>query len=166
MMQAPSPTLLIAAANTYIGWNEDTEQQHFARRSALVERVLDEMHVALSDGAPVKQQFVRTGIVLRLGDFVTSYRGTRYREIETIEANTNERRDEEGGMVLKQLRRLSSEMGDKFVRWAELDVRAERVAGFIKQGAAAGERRERVIENVVEAVLEAMVDETPEEQAA
>jgi hypothetical protein len=228
MMQPPSPTLLIAAANTYIGWNEDTEQQHFARRSALVERVLDEMHVTLTDDAPVpwhtawvnhvgywahydhfygasswplpatasaeelaafakergvlsdepregdlfllwapvKQQFVRTGIVLRLGDFVTSYRGTLYREIETIEANTNERRDEAGGMVLKQLRRLSSEMGDKFVRWSELDVRAERVAGFIKQGAEAVDRRERVIENVVEAVLEAMVDETPEEQAA
>jgi hypothetical protein len=214
MMLPPSPTLLIAAANTYIGWNEDSEQQHFARRSALVERVLDEMHVALTDGAPVpwhtawvnhvgywahydhvygasswplpatasaeelaqfakergvlsnepregdlfllwapvKQQFVRTGIVLRLGPFVTSYRGTRYREIETIEANTNERRDDAGGMVLKQLRRLSSEMGDAFVRWAELDVRAERMAGSILRGAAMGERCERTIEAVMAAL--------------
>jgi len=200
-MIPPSPTLLIAAANSYIGWDEAAEENRFARRSAFVECLLREVHAELEGGtpvpwhtafvhhvgywshydhfygasswplpatasaaelgafaaergvlakepregdlfllwAPVKQEFVRTGIVLRLGDFGVTFRGTPYQEFVTIEANTNESRDTDGGVTLKQLRRLSPEMGDRFVRWSDLDVRAERMAGFIRRGAEGGE---------------------------
>ena len=89
-----------------------------------------------------KQKFVRAGIVLRPGDFAVNVRGTPYQEVEVIEANTNEAHGEDGGLVLKHLRRLSAELGDRFVRWSELDVRAERMAAFLRRGAAAATKRE------------------------
>jgi hypothetical protein len=84
--------------------------------------------------APVKQEFVWTGIVLTLGDLATSMRGTLEQEVVAIEASTNQRREECGGLILKQLRRLSVERGDRYVRWADLDVRAERMARCVVRG--------------------------------
>jgi hypothetical protein len=196
MMQPPSPTLLISAATTYVGWSEDAEVDRFARRSAFVERILTEVYALIKGEtpipwhtawvhhvgywshfdheygasswplpataradelgkfaeergvlseqprvgdlfllwAPVKQEFVRSGIVLRPGDYGTSMRGTVEQEIETIEASTNREREECGGQILKQLRRLSVEKGDRYVRWPELDVRAERMGAFVVRG--------------------------------
>ncbi len=199
MMQPPSRSLLLSAATTYLGWDEDDERKRFARRSAFVERMLLEVHAELTGEkpvpwhtafvhhvgywshfdhvygasswplpatadadevarfaaergalsgeprvgdlfvlwAPVKQKFVRSGIVLRPGDFGMTVRGTPYQEIDVIEANTDEARSEDGQLILKQSRRLSKEMGDRFVRWDEMDVRAERMAAFLVRGAAA-----------------------------
>ena len=204
MMQPPSPSLLISAATTYLGWDEDEEQKRFARRSAFVERMMVEMHAELTGQKPVpwhtafvnhvgywahydheygasswplpatasadelgmfavergvmreepeegdvfllwgtaKQVFVRAGIVLTPGDHAVTIRGTPYQEVVVIEANTNEARSETGGSVLKHTRRLSKETGDRFVRWRELDVRAERMAAFLVRGSAEAERRE------------------------
>lgn len=197
MMIPPSPRLLIAAANTYVGWEQDEEGRRLARRSAFVERVLHEVGASLGGAAPVpwhtafvshvgywshydheygasswplpatasadelgkfaaergvlteepregdlflqwadvKKEFVRSGIVLRLGDFALTPRGTPYQNVETIEANTNENRDADGDATLKQVRRVSVAMGDRYIRWSELDVRAERMAGFLVRGA-------------------------------
>jgi hypothetical protein len=204
-MLPPSPTLLIAAANTYVGWPDDPESGRLAGRSAFVECLLREvradldgatpapwhtafvhhvgywshfdpvygasswplpatasadelaafakgrglLHEEPEDGdlfvlwAPVQQRFVRTGIVVTAGDFGVTFRGTPYQECLTIEANTNEEQTAEAGSILRRVRRLSADMGDRFIRWTDLDVRAERMAGCIVRGVERGEENDR-----------------------
>ena len=203
-MLPPSPTLLIAAANTYVGWQDDPEEVRIHQRSAFVECLLRQVHADLhgetpvpwhtafihhagywshydtvygasswplpatpspaelarfaaergvlreepEDGdifllwAPVKQQFVRAGIVLDARDFGQSFHGHAWQECVTIEANTDECCSADGGLILRRVRRLSVEMGDRFIRWSELDVRAERMAGCIRRGCERADENE------------------------
>ena len=196
MMLPPSPTLLIAAANTYVGWQDDQQAVRIHQRSAFVECLLRQVRADLDGDTPVPwhtafvhhvgywshydttwgasswplpatpsanelaafagersmlceepsegdlfvlwsrvtHEFVRTGIIVQLGDPGLTARGTPYRECLTIEANIDERRSLDGALILRQWRRLSGEMGDRFIRWADVDVRAERVAGFLLRG--------------------------------
>jgi hypothetical protein len=93
--------------------------------------------------SPVREQFVRAGILLSPGDFGVTMRGVPYQECLTIETNTNERRTAEGDSILRRSRRLSAGAGDRFIRWHEVDVRAERMAGFLVRGAERANENER-----------------------
>ncbi len=204
-MLPASPTLLIAAANTYVGWQDDPQEARIRQRSAFVECLLRQVHADLfgetpvpwhtafihhvghwshfdhlygasswplpataspddlarfaaergvlreepEDGdlfllwAPVKQRFVRTGIVVDARDFGQSFHGHAYQECVTIEANTDETCAANGDAILRRVRRLSVEMGDRFIRWSDLDVRAERMAGFVRRGCERADEDER-----------------------
>jgi hypothetical protein len=204
-MLPPSPTLLIQAANTYVGWQDDPEDVRIHQRSAFVECLLRQVHADLHGETPVpwhtafihhvgywshfdtfygasswplpatasadelaafaeergvlgeepaegdlfvlwsdvRHEYVRTGIIVREGDPGLTARGTPYVECLTIEANIDERRSLSGALILRQWRRLSAEMGDRFIRWPDLDVRAERVAGFLLRGAERADENER-----------------------
>jgi hypothetical protein len=204
-MLPPSPTLLIAAANTYVGWQDDPADARVNQRSAFVECLLHQVRADLDGDTPVPwhtafvhhvgywshydtawgasswplpatpsanelaafaeersvlfeepsegdlfvlwsrvtYEFVRTGIVVQLGDLGVTARGTPYRECLTIEANIDERRSLDGALILRQLRRLSGEVGDRFIRWADVDVRAERVAGCLLRGSERADENAR-----------------------
>jgi hypothetical protein len=91
----------------------------------------------------VLHEYVRTGIIVREGELGLTARGTPYVECLTIEANIDERRSLSGALILRQWRRLSAEMGDRFIRWVDVDVRAERVAGFLLRGSERADEHAR-----------------------
>ena len=66
------------------------------------------------------RRFAHTGIVVRV-DEVRETAGERWYECTTIEGNTNEGGSAEGEGVYCRVRRLYPGVGDRFVRWVELE---------------------------------------------
>lgn len=70
--------------------------------------------------APPKRAFVRTGIIVQVGDDGHYTDGDPYHQCITIEGDTNPVRAPRGGRTVRLLRVLSAERGDRFVRWTAL----------------------------------------------
>src|SRR5688500_1060182 len=75
----------------------------------------------------ILRRFAHTGIVVRVdAERVTG--GEKWYECTTIEGNTNEDGSREGEGVYCRTRRLYPGVGDRFVRWADLDDRGSAAA--------------------------------------
>ena len=70
---------------------------------------------------PAKNRFVRSGIVQVIDETGYHRSGEPQYECITIEGDTNPSRAPRGGWALRQLRTLSSRLGDRFVRWTALE---------------------------------------------
>jgi len=80
--------------------------------------------------APAKRAFVRTGILVSAARATHGDGDVPLWECVTIEGDTDTHMSHRGGRILRHFRTLSSERGDRFVRWRELD-RREAVANIV-----------------------------------
>ncbi len=71
---------------------------------------------------PALGRFGHTGLVERVIELRLD-RGRRIYVCGTIEGNTNEEGSREGNTTLRKLRRFCPEAGDRFIRWADLEMR-------------------------------------------
>jgi hypothetical protein len=72
--------------------------------------------------SPMRQAFFRAGIVVRVcGHGMLAHNHT-YVDLLTIEGDTDESGRHGQGKALRLARRLSPSAGDRFLRWADLDV--------------------------------------------
>jgi hypothetical protein len=72
-------------------------------------------------------RFAHTGVVARLREEGKTPGGDPWFDCDTIEGNTDAGGSREGDGVMRRVRRFYPKVGDRFIRWAELDQRA--VAG-------------------------------------
>ena len=96
----------------------------FAKREGVLESkpVAGDLFLLMG---PDREKYTRAGIVTGVED-VGYYRNQRaYYECVTIEGDTNRVRDMRGGLLLRHLRVLSAERGDRFVRWTALAAGAQ-----------------------------------------
>ena len=75
----------------------------------------------------ILRRFAHTGIVVKV-DAVRVTSGEKWYECTTIEGNTNEDGGREGDGVHCRTRRLYPALGDRFVRWVELESRDQSAA--------------------------------------
>jgi hypothetical protein len=70
-------------------------------------------------------RFAHTGVVARVREDGTNPAGRRWFDCDTVEGNTNAAGEREGEGVLRRTRRFypNPGSGDRFIRWADLDLR-------------------------------------------
>ena len=102
------------------------------------------LHDAPEDGdiflqyAPQKESFVHAGIVasvLARGEY---HAAAPYFDVYTMEGGVDESARVGGSRTLRVRRRLSPGLGDRFLRWTELEARAESLASITTGAAADG----------------------------
>jgi hypothetical protein len=71
--------------------------------------------------SPMYTRFAHTGIVSRVVERGKTPAGSPWFDCHTIEGNTNDDGGRDGWGVLRRIRRFYPRVGDRFVRWAELD---------------------------------------------
>ncbi len=69
-------------------------------------------------------RFARTGVVARVRSDGETPRGDPWFDCDTIEGNTDAGGSREGDGVMRRVRRFYPKVGDRFIRWADLDQRA------------------------------------------
>jgi len=73
--------------------------------------------------SPMLARFAHTGIVSRVFANGATPAGRPWFDCHTIEGNTTDDGSREGWGVLRRIRRFYPAVGDRFVRWADLDDR-------------------------------------------
>ena len=104
--------------------NDPSLLAHFARRKDVLVTLPAPGDIFLL-WSPRRRTFVRSGIVERIVE--TGYRRNLhfYYDCVTIEGDTDESMALSGGRTLRHLRTLSSQDGDRFIRWGDILVKRE-----------------------------------------
>ena len=95
--------------------------------------------IFLQRSQPAKR-FVRTGVVVAVGESGRYSSRDRYHDATTIEAGTDAAGQLRGRHILRVARRFLPDRGDRFIRWTELDDRVD---------AAGREELQRVLARVL-----------------
>ena len=69
-----------------------------------------------------QSSFVHAGVVVLVNDTGSMDAGAPYFDVYTIEGDTDHAGRLRGGRAMRVRRRLSPSLGDRFLRWADLDV--------------------------------------------
>ena len=75
-----------------------------------------------------KQRFGHTGVVLSLERSLPTAGEDWLYQCKTIEGNTNDDGSDEGRTTLRKVRWFNTFVGDRFIRWADLDQRLKAAA--------------------------------------
>jgi hypothetical protein len=104
--------------------NDPSRLAHFAKREDVLVTLPAPGDIFLL-WSPRRRTFVRSGIVERIVD--TGFRRNLhlFYDCVTIEGDTDECMSLRGGHTLRHLRTLSSQDGDRFIRWRDIHVKRE-----------------------------------------
>jgi hypothetical protein len=94
---------------------------HFARKKGVLETLPAPGDVFLL-WSPRHQYFVRSGIIVSIEGTGFLRNLNLYYDCVTIEGDTDESMAVSGGRTLRHLRTLSSQGGDRFIRWRDIPI--------------------------------------------
>lgn len=87
--------------------------------------------------SPMLGRFAHTGIITRVITQGETPAGRAWFDCHTVEGNTSDDGSREGWGVLRRVRRFHPAVGDRFVRWADLDDRPQLSSAIVAPRRAA-----------------------------